>query len=59
MISMPLIHMRCSSAQLDTDARRSFAYAVFFFLEFFLVRLRFLFSCGSAEVFTKFRRVQL
>ena len=59
MISMPLIHLRCPSAQLYTDARSSLLMPYFFFLEFFLVRLRCLFSCGSADVSTNFRRVQL
>ena len=39
MISMPLIHLRCPSAQLYTDARSSLLmpYFFFFFLEFFPV----------------------
>ena len=40
MISMPLTHMRCPSAQLYTDASPSLLMPYFFFfLEFFLALL--------------------
>ena len=51
---MSLIHMRCASVQLDTNARLSFLMP--FFWEFFLVRWRCLFRF-SVDGFIDFRLV--